>query len=119
LNGLNWFMGMSSDEDAIELIDVEVVYATPARQLLIALKVPAGTTAYEAAVQSNIAAEFPEIKLSTIAMGIFSKPLDGKGRPTPKQYTLRARDRVELYRPLIIDPKQARLARAEKAKMKD
>ena len=110
---------MRGDEDDIELIDVEVVYATPARQLVVALKVPQGTTAFDAAVQSNIAVEFPEIKLNTIAMGIFSKPLDGKGRPTPKEYELRARDRVELYRPLIIDPKQARLARAEKAKMKD
>jgi putative ubiquitin-RnfH superfamily antitoxin RatB of RatAB toxin-antitoxin module len=110
---------MSIDEDELELIDVEVVYATPARQLLIALKVPVGTTAYEAVEQSNIVSEFPEIKLNTIAMGIFAKPLDGKGRPTPKEYALRPRDRVELYRPLIIDPKQARLARAEKAKMKD
>jgi hypothetical protein len=111
---------MSTDEDdEIEFIEVEVVYATPTRQLLVALKVPVGTTAYEAAEQSNIVSEFPEIKLSTIAMGIFSKPLDGKGRPTPKEYALRPRDRVELYRPLIIDPKQARLARAEKAKMKD
>jgi len=110
---------MSGEDDDRDLIDVEVVYATPQRQLLVPLRVPAGTTAYQAAVQSNIVDEFPEITLSTIAMGIFSKPLDGKGRPTPQEYQLRPRDRVELYRPLIIDPKQARLARAEKAKMKD
>ena len=107
------------DDDDIETINVEVVYATSERQLVIALEVAAGTTAFEAAEKSNIVDEFPEIKLSTIPMGIFSKPLDGKGRPTPQEYVLRDRDRVELYRPLIIDPKQARLARAEKAKMKD
>lgn len=110
---------MNSDEDEIEFIDVEVVYATPAKQRVIPLKVPVGTTAFEAAVQSNIVSEFPQIDLDTIPMGIFSKPLDGKGRPTPHEYALRARDRVELYRPLIIDPKEARLARADKAKMKD
>ena len=49
-------------------------------------------------------------------MGIFSKVLDGKNMPGPKEYILKARDRVEIYRPLTIDPKQARLARAEKNK---
>lgn len=110
---------MSEDEDEIELIDVEVVYATPQKQRVIALQVPAGTSAFEAVVRSNIVSEFAEIDLHTIPMGIYSKPLDGKGRPTPHEYALRARDRVELYRPLIIDPKEARLARAAKAKMKD
>jgi putative ubiquitin-RnfH superfamily antitoxin RatB of RatAB toxin-antitoxin module len=51
-------------------------------------------------------------------MGIFSKLLDGKGRPTAKEYVLQIRDRVEIYRPLTIDPMQARLNRAETAKKK-
>ncbi len=109
---------MTWDDDDIELIDIEVVYATPDTQRVIALKVPVGTTAFEAARKSGIVEEFPEIKLDSIPMGIFSKLLDGKGRPTPKEYELKARDRVELYRPLLIDPKAARLARAEKAKTK-
>ena len=82
------------------------------------LFVPVGTTAYQAVVLSNIKDEFNEIDLDCMPMGIFSKLLDGKGRPTAKEYVLQARDRVEIYRPLIIDPMQARLDRAQKAKEK-
>jgi len=46
-------------------------------------------------------------------MGIFSRPLDGKGRPLPAEYVMSAGDRVEIYRPLLIDPKAARLDRAK------
>jgi putative ubiquitin-RnfH superfamily antitoxin RatB of RatAB toxin-antitoxin module len=49
-------------------------------------------------------------------MGIFSSLLDGKTRAVPREYVLQVRDRVEIYRPLLIDPKQARLKRAEKVK---
>ena len=97
-------------------IPVEVAYATPARQLIIALEVPLGTTAYEAVIQSGITEEFAEIDIEKDPMGIFSKLLDGKGKPLPKDCQLQARDRVEIYRPLIIDPKQARLQRAQAAK---
>lgn len=105
-----------SDQDQQEIITVEVAFATPEKQLILPLTVPVGTTAFEAAVLSNIADEFSEIDLESMPMGIFSKPLDGKGRPTAKEYVLQMRDRVEIYRPLIIDPKAARLARAEKTK---
>ena len=98
-------------ETAVE-IPVEVAFATPEKQRILALRVPAGTTAYQAAVQSGITKEFPEIDLDSQPMGIFAKPLNGKGRPLPKDYELRAGDRVEIYRPLKIDPKQARLQRA-------
>ena len=64
---------------------------------------------------SNIKGEFNEKDLDSMPMGIFSKRQDGKGRPTAKDYVLQARDRVELYRPLIIDPMQARLDRPQKA----
>lgn len=93
-------------------ISVEVAYATPEKQLVLALRVPKGTTAYAAALQSGIAKEFPEIDFETQPMGIFAKPLNGKGRPLPDEYQLREGDRVEIYRPLQIDPKQARLQRA-------
>lgn len=106
-------------EERADTIGVEVAYATPHKQLIIALQVTVGTTALEAVHRSNIKVEFPEIDIDTIPMGIFSKPLDGKSRPLPKDYKLQIRDRVELYRPLIIDPKEARLARAAKAKMKN
>jgi len=88
---------------------VEVAYATPERQEIVALSVAEGTTAFAAAEQSGITALFPEIKLETVAMGIF-----GKVVKNPAEHPLREGDRVELYRPLKIDPKQARLNRAKK-----
>ena len=102
------------DSDAGEvLISVEVAYATPERQLIVPLQVPVGTTAMEAVKLSNIAAEFAQIDIDKDPMGIFSKPLDGKGRPEPSEYELCAGDRVEIYRPLLIDPKAARLDRVK------
>jgi putative ubiquitin-RnfH superfamily antitoxin RatB of RatAB toxin-antitoxin module len=105
-------------EVAAKTILVEVAFATPSKQLIVPLTVPIGTTAYQAAVLSNIKDEFDEIDLDAMPMGIFSKLLDGKGRPTAKEYVLQIRDRVEIYRPLTIDPMQARLNRAETAKKK-
>lgn len=94
-------------------IEVEVAYATPERQEIIALQVAPGTTALNAVLTSGILEVFPEIDIDSQPMGIFSKPLNGKGRPLPEEYVLRAGDRVEIYRPLQIDPKQARLERAK------
>jgi len=51
-------------------------------------------------------------------MGIFSQVLGTKGLPEPKDYQLQERDRVEIYRPLIVDPKEVRRRRAEEAKIK-
>ena len=108
---------ISYDEAQTESsIKVEVAYATPAGKLIVPLNVPLGTTALEAVKLSNIVAEFPEIDIDKNAMGIFSKPLDGKGRPKPDEYEMCAGDRVEIYRPLIIDPKAARLNRAKTSK---
>jgi len=102
------------DDDGADVIPVEVAYATPERQLIIAVDVPRGTTALEAAELSGITAEFPGIDLAKDTLGIFSNPLNGKGWPLPGEYRLQPRDRVEIYRPLQIDPKQARLARARR-----
>lgn len=99
-----------------DTILVEVAFATPTKQLIVPLTVPLGTTALQAVVLSKIQEEFEEIDLDTMPMGIFSRLLDGKGRPTAKDYVLQLRDRVEIYRPLTIDPMQARLDRAERAK---
>jgi uncharacterized protein len=98
-----------------EDILVEVAYALPERQKIIQLYVPAGTTALQAVRQSGITNEFPMIDLETAVMGIFSRVLDGSVNSLPADYVLRSRDRVEIYRPLQMDPKQARLARAAKA----
>jgi putative ubiquitin-RnfH superfamily antitoxin RatB of RatAB toxin-antitoxin module len=102
-----------SDE---EFISVEVAYATPEKQLILQVDVIVGTTAFEAVELSGIMNDFDAINLKKDAIGIFSKVLDGKNMPLPKEYILSARDRVEIYRPLIIDPKQARLVRAGKTK---
>lgn len=96
-------------------IEVEVAWATPDRQRIVSLKVPRGTTAWEAVKQSGITEEFPEINLETAAMGIFSRKLDGKRAPAPRDYVLKPRDRIEIYRPLRITPMEARKLRAAKA----
>jgi putative ubiquitin-RnfH superfamily antitoxin RatB of RatAB toxin-antitoxin module len=98
------------------LIDVEVAYALPQRQRIIGLQVPEGCTAFEAVQRSGITLEFPDIDPETADMGIFSKSMDGKVLPLPKEYRLKARDRIEIYRPLIADPKAARQARATRVK---
>lgn len=90
-------------------IDVEVVYATPEKQRLIALRVPAGTTAIEAIEQSNIGDEFPDMVVDEKALGVFS-------RKVSPDYELQPGDRVEIYRPLIADPKEIRRQRARQQK---
>lgn len=100
----------------VELITVEVAYALPQRQQLTTLQVAPGTTAYEAVEQSGIAQQFPEIDLETAKMGIFGQALGTKGLKPPKEHVLQAGDRVEIYRPLIADPKEVRKRRAEKAR---
>lgn len=92
-------------------IKVEVAYATPDKQRIIELEVPSGTTATEAVRQSGIEREFPELDVAQAPMGVFGRKLNN-----PESTELQAGDRVELYRPLLIDPKQARLNRAAKAR---
>jgi putative ubiquitin-RnfH superfamily antitoxin RatB of RatAB toxin-antitoxin module len=100
----------------VELITVEVAYALPNRQQLIEMQVPKGTTAYEAVQQSGILEQFPEIDPENAKMGIFGQALGTKGLKLPKEHVLSAMDRVEIYRPLIVDPKEVRKRRAEKAR---
>jgi putative ubiquitin-RnfH superfamily antitoxin RatB of RatAB toxin-antitoxin module len=100
----------------VELITVEVAYALPQRQQLTTLQVAPGTTAYEAVEQSGMVQQFPEIDLETAKMGIFGQALGTKGLKPPKEHVLQAGDRVEIYRPLIADPKEVRKRRAEKAR---
>ena len=95
------------------MITVEVAYALPTEQKIIALQVEEGSTAFEAVARSRIAEIFPEIDINQAPMGIF-----GKAIKDPRAQVLSAGDRVEIYRPLIIDPKDARAARASKAKAK-
>jgi len=94
-----------------EGISVEVAYALPDRQRIIRLTVPAGTTALEAAHLSHIADHFPGLDIDGSAMGVF-----GKLVAKPGERVLLQGERVEIYRPLIADPKEARKQRAAKAK---
>lgn len=90
-------------------ITVEVACALPARQVVRALTVPAGCTARQAVERCGIAEDFPELAVSTLRLGIYSKAVEDS-------HLLQDGDRVELYRPLLLDPKEARRQRAEKAK---
>lgn len=93
-------------------IRIEVAYALPHKQVLIALNVTTGTTIEEAIYQSGLLNQFPEIDLKINKVGIFSKPM-------PLTTVLRDRDRVEIYRPLIADPKEIRRQRAAEGTKKD
>lgn len=91
------------------MIAVEVAYALPDHQTLLRVKVPEGTTAEEAVRQSGMLDKHPEIDLAASKVGIFAKPV-------PSSRVLREGDRVEIYRPLIADPKAVRKQRAEEGK---
>lgn len=95
------------DMDVEQLIDVEVAYATADQQVIVAVKIPAGSSVETAIHASALLHRFPEINLLNAKVGIFAGicPLD---RP------LKQGDRIEIYRPLIHDPKEARRQRAAK-----
>jgi len=90
-------------------IQIEVAFAAPDKQSILKVSVVEGVSVYDGAVQSGIDKLYPEIDFDSADMGIF-----GKTVKKPKDQALREGDRVEIYRPLLIDPKQARLNRAVK-----
>lgn len=89
-----------------ELIRVEVAYARPDQQVILTVDVPAGSSIEEAVKRSSIIDRFPEINLKENKVGIF-------GKAKTLDQALRAGDRVEIYRPLIADPKESRRQRAK------
>ena len=91
-------------------IDIEVVYALPAEQTLLKKSVPAGTTVMEGIKVSGLLDKFPNLDLSQHKLGIF-------GKLTKGDTVLRDKDRIEIYRPLIADPKEVRRRRAEEGKV--
>lgn len=99
-----------------EMIAVSVVYARPDTQQQINLQLPLGSSAKQAVEASGLLAQWPEIDLDHNRIGVHARILDGRVNPSPQDYVLQHLDRVEIYRPLQIDPKQARLLRAERAK---
>lgn len=101
----------------IEPIVVEVAYALPEKQKIVELLVSPGTTALEAVKQSNLVDYFPDLDIENAKMGIFGQSLGTKGLKAPAEHVLHTGDRVEIYRPLICDPKEVRRRRAEKSKL--
>jgi len=93
------------------VIEIQVACATEQRQLVLSLSVTQGCTALEAVRASGIQQEFPALDLTHPQLGIF-------GQCIPHHHVLQAGDRVEVYRPLILDPKESRRLRAQQAKQK-
>jgi hypothetical protein len=84
---------------------VEIAYALRERQALVAIEIEEGATIEEAILRSGVLADFPEIELKRAKVGIF-------GRPAALEERVRDGDRVEIYRPLIADPKDMRRRKA-------
>lgn len=93
----------------VDAIAVEVVYALPERQELIQLRLPSGSTLQQAVEASGLLQKFPEIDLAKNKVGIF-------GKLSKTDTVLRDRDRVEIFRPLLADPKEVRRKRAAEGK---
>ncbi len=91
-------------------ISVEVIYPLPQRQERASLTLPEGSTVQQAIDASGLLAKYPEIDLTKNKLGIFAK----LAKPDA---VLRDRDRVEIYRPLIADPKEVRKQRAAEGKV--
>ena len=89
-----------------ETITVELIYIKPGSQNSLTLEMPLGSNIRQVINSSGLLQCFPEIDLSVNKVGVFSKikPLD---------YVLSAGDRVEIYRPLLVDPKESRRRRVK------
>ncbi len=90
-------------------IPIEVVFALPEQQRVIALELPEGSTASEAVRRSGILAMFPQIDPEAMVLGVY-------GRKVSHTYRLCEHDRVEIYRPLTADPKEVRRQLAAEGK---
>lgn len=92
----------------MDTIVIEVAYALPTKQTLLEVSVPADSTVQQGIELSTILSQYPDIDLKVNKVGIWSRVAKLKD-------TLRDGDRIEIYRPLIADPKEVRKRRAEKA----
>ena len=86
---------------------IEVAYATPEKQLILECEVDSGTTVRDVVRVSGIEQHFPDIDLENCDLGVF-------GKPVADDFELSDGDRIEIYRPLIADPKEVRRQRAAK-----
>ncbi|NOH98056.1 RnfH family protein [Vibrio sp. 99-70-13A1] len=92
-----------------DMIHVEVVYALPLEQRVFTLVVNKNTNVSDIIEQSGVLELYPEIDLAKNKVGVFS-------RNVKLDATVRDKDRIEIYRPLLADPKEIRRKRAEQAK---
>lgn len=92
-----------------KLINIEVAYALPTKQAIVDVALKEGTTVQQAIEASNILEQFPDIDLKATKVGVWSRVVKLNDK-------LIDGDRIEIYRPLIADPKEIRKRRAEKAK---
>jgi uncharacterized protein len=90
-----------------KLLRVEVVYALRDRQALVRLEMREGATVRQAISGSGVLREFPEIDLARAVVGIF-------GKVVPLDALLTNGDRIEIYRPLVADPKEMRRQRVRR-----
>ncbi len=100
-----------TDIPASRTIRVEVAYGEPDRQGLVEVELPPGATVTAAIEASELRAAFPALEVAPDRLGVW-------GRKVPPEHILSDGDRVEIYRPLIADPKEVRRAKAEAAKKK-
>lgn len=89
----------------MESLSVKVAYATPRCQEVVEVRLHAGARALDAVLASGLAQRHPEINLDALVLGVYGEVVDA-------QTLLQSGDRVEIYRPLVADPKEARRARA-------
>lgn len=102
-----------SEADKDERLNIEVAYAKENEYRILSVQVADGTTVLDAAKQSGMEAFFPEIDWDSAKLGIY-----GKAVMKPAQQAIQEGQRIEIYRPLIADPKEVRKRRAEQAKQK-
>jgi uncharacterized protein len=87
---------------------VEVVYALPEEEDVSTVELAAGATAIEAVIAAGVLARHPQIDLARLTLGVF-------GNVVARDARLADGDRLEVYRPLAMDPKEARRARAKRS----
>ena len=90
-------------------IPIEVIYALPQEQVLLTVNLPEGSTVAEGIKASKVLERYTELQLDQLKVGIFSKL-------ATLETVLKARDRIEIYRPLLADPKEVRKQRAAEGK---
>lgn len=97
-------------EEPAAAMQVELVFALRERQRLLRIALPEGGTVQQAIDRSGIAVQFPQIDFADLQAGVW-------GKPVPRDHALQAGDRVEIYRPLEIDPRETRRTLAAQGRL--